>query len=80
MKSITQKQMVDIITLLDQRRNLQVKKYLMELPDIRQDAINKIKELRDPKRDIYNLNIDEKSAIPILKEMFGIEEGELKWE
>ena len=78
MKSITETQLINILNFLRERKYNQARNILKELPDIKQKAIEKIKELRNPERDIYNLNIDEKSAIPILIDFFGIEDKELE--
>jgi len=78
MKTITDTQIINILNSIRERKYTLIRNILKELPNIKDAAIKKIKELRDPKREIYNLNIDEKSAIPVLKEFFGIEEGELE--
>ncbi len=46
--------------------------------DLKQAAINHIKHMRREDRDIYWANIDEKSAIPWIKDFFNISEEDLK--
>lgn len=45
---------------------------------LKQLAISHIKHMRREGRDLYNSNIDEKSAIPKLIEIFNITEEDLK--
>lgn len=46
--------------------------------DLKQLAITHIKHMRREGRGIYNANIDEKSAIPKLMEIFNLNEKDLK--
>ena len=45
---------------------------------LKQSAIAHIKYMRREGRDLYNANIDEKSAIPWIIDYFGISDEELK--
>ncbi len=49
-----------------------------KVKELKQNAITHIKHMRREGRDIYYKNIDEKSAIPWIKEHFGVSDEDLK--
>ncbi len=52
--------------------------FVIRESDLKQVAINHIKYMRREGREFYNANIDEKSAIPKLMEIFNLNEEDLK--
>ena len=82
MKSITDTQIINILNFLRERKYNQVRAILKELPDIKQKAIEKIKELKsETEKSTQEKGYDEHgnfSKIETLKEFFEIEDGELK--
>ena len=52
--------------------------FVIRESDLKQNAINHIKHMRREGREMYYANIDEKSAIPKLMEIFNLNEEDLK--
>lgn len=66
------------ISLDGSRPSTHIHQSHVDLWSLRQLAIAHIKHMRREGRDLYNANIDEKSAIPKLMEIFNLNEEDLK--